>query len=124
MRRFHSNAGSFGQPRRDSQSPHVLQRTVLFVFLEAFKLSPKPPPLPPFQRRPDGPCLTIWLSNPYKHSEHPLPSPAYLKEVGFLSLSGREERQSFARHHTGKQLAMSDTVGPRPTELWGQVLST
>lgn len=60
MRRFHSNAGSFGQPRCDKESPRVLLGTVLFVFLEALKLSPQHCPLPPSQRRPNGARLPAW----------------------------------------------------------------
>lgn len=54
MRCFHSNAGSFGQPHCDSVSPRILLGTVLFVFLEALKLSPMLSPLPAFQRGPNG----------------------------------------------------------------------
>ena len=64
MRRFHSNAGSFGQPHCDSKSPCVLMGTVLFFFffLEALKLSPKQSPLPSFQRGPNGtfPGFPAW----------------------------------------------------------------
>lgn len=57
---FHSNVGSFGQPRCDSQSPRVLLGTVLFlVFLEALKLSPKRLPLAPFWRRPNAISLGL-----------------------------------------------------------------
>lgn len=57
---FHSNVGSFGQPRCDSQSPCVLLGTVLFlVFLEALKLSPRHLPLAPFWRRPNAMSLGL-----------------------------------------------------------------
>ena len=84
MRRFHSNAGSFGQPRCDSESPCILLGTVpffFFFFLEALKLSPKQSPLPSFQRTKwHIPKFFSLIRNSQKCSDHPLQTLANLKK--------------------------------------------
>lgn len=99
MRRFHSNAGSFGQPRCDRESPRVLLGTVLFAFLEALKLSPSTLLSLHFgegqMHVPRFAGLMVRLSNSRKCSEHPLQTLANLREMRLIFPTGLGETKTY-----------------------------
>lgn len=98
MRRFHSNAGSFGQPRCDSESPRILLGTVLFAFLEALKLSPSTLLSLHFgegqMHVPRFASLMVGLSNSRKCSEHPLQTLANLRKMRLIFPAGLGETKT------------------------------